>query len=69
MSRIFYINAHKNVTLEQVEIEAPDKETAIEHYLDMVKRGDVGVSDYSWYNLSEGDLDVEDHGEGKDEPF
>jgi hypothetical protein len=69
MSRIYYINARKNVQLEQVEIEAPDEQTAIEEYLRMAHAGGIDVSDYNWHDLSTGDLDIEDHGEGKNEPF
>lgn len=69
MSRIYYINARKLVQLEQVEIEADSEEDAVDAYLNMAKRGDVEISDHSWYALDKGDLDVEDHGEGKNEPF
>lgn len=69
MSRIYYINASKVVELCQVEIEAPDEETAVETYLRMAHRGQVGISEYNWPYLGANELDIEDHGEGKDEPF
>jgi hypothetical protein len=69
MSTIFYINAKKTVELEQVEIEAPDEETAIDEYLRMARAGNVSIVDCQWYALDKGDLDIENHGSGEDAPF
>lgn len=69
MSKVFYINARKNVQLCQVEIEAPTKQHAIDQYLQMAHNGNIDVSDHNWGDLSKGDLDIEYHGEGNDEPF
>lgn len=69
MSKVYYINALKNIRLCQVEIEAPDEQTAIDTYLRMAHSGKVDVDSYQWDDLSAGDLDVEYHGEGTDEPF